>query len=188
MLALEAELPQEGEDQQLYFRLRHLKRQIMFRNPLLDFDSVLFIDQPFPQGSEWNHQTRHRLGYMAVPGGRLLVLKGLEPGGQLRQLAPQGPLHGSFWRPDLSFEADRVLFCFKPHNEKSFHLYEVGIDGTGLRQLTDGPYDDLDPIYLPDDRASSSLSPRGATPMCDACLPPTLLSWPVVIAMAKTSI
>jgi hypothetical protein len=171
LMALEAELPPQGENRELYFRLRQLKRQIMFRNPLLDFDSVLFIDQPFPQGSEWNHQTRHRLGYMAVPGGRLLVLKGLEPGGQLRQLAPQGPLHGSFWRPDLSFEADRVLFCFKPHNEKSFHLYEVGIDGTGLRQLTDGPYDDLDPIYLPDDQHLVFVTTRGHTYV--RCMPPT---------------
>ena len=41
----------------------------MFRNPALDFDQVLFVDMPFPQGSEWQHETRHRLGYMAVPGG-----------------------------------------------------------------------------------------------------------------------
>ncbi len=29
-------------------------------------------------------------------------------------------------------------------------MYEIGIDGSGLRQLTDGPYDDLEPTYLPD--------------------------------------
>ena len=83
-----------------------------------------------------------------MPGGRLLLLDGLHPGGQLRQLAPDRP--GSFWRPDLSFDAGKVLFCFKPHDEKSFHLYEMNIDGTGLRQLTDSEYDDIDPIYLPD--------------------------------------
>lgn len=164
-------VPSEGEDRELYFRLRELKRRIFFRNPVVDFDSVLFIDQPFPQGSEWNHQTRHRLGYMAVPGGRLLILEGLHPGGRLRQLAPQGALHGSFWRPDLSFDADRVLFCFKPHNEKSFHLYEVKVDGSELRQLTDGPYDDLDPIYLPDDRHIIFSTTRGHTYV--RCMPPT---------------
>ena len=45
---------------------------------------------------------------MAIPGGRLLVLDGLHPGGRLRQLAPQKP--GAFWRPDLSFDAGRARF------------------------------------------------------------------------------
>jgi hypothetical protein len=78
----------------------------------------------------------------------LLVLEGLHPGGTVRQLGPDKP--GSFWRPDLSFDARRVVFCFKAHDEKSFHLYEMNLDGTGRRQLTWGDYDDIDPIYLPD--------------------------------------
>jgi len=31
-----------------------------------------------------------------------------------------------------------------------YHLYEINSDGSDLRQLTDGPYDDLEPTYLPD--------------------------------------
>jgi len=158
-------------DPALYFEVRALKRQIAFRNPRLDFDRVLFVDMPFPQGSEWQHETRHRLGYMAVPGGRLTILEGLSPAGKLRQLMPQPPLHGSFWRPDLSYDARQVLFCFKPHNEKSFHLYEIGVDGTGLRQLTEGPYDDLDPVYLPDERHVIFSTTRGHTYV--RCMPPT---------------
>ena len=160
-----------GPDAELYFKVRDVKRRIAFRNPLLDFTQVLFVDMPFPQGSEWPHETRHRLGYMAVPGGRLLVLDGLSPGGALRQLLPQAPLHGSFWRPDLSFDARRVLVCFKPHNEKSFHLYEINVDGTGLRQITEGPFDDLDPIYLADDQHIAFSTTRGNTYV--RCMPPT---------------
>jgi len=158
-------------DQDLYFRVREVKRAIALRNPALDFDRVLFVDMPFPQGSEWPHETRHRLGYMAVPGGRLLVLEGLSPAGKLTQLMPQPPLHGSFWRPDVSYDGRRVLFCFKPHNEKSFHLYEINADGSGLVQLTDGIYDDLDPIYLPDDRHLIFSTTRGHTYV--RCMPPT---------------
>ena len=132
----------------LYFAVRRVKRDVLFKNSVLDFSQVLFIDQPLPQGPESLHEAIHRMGIMAVPGGRLLVLDGLDPGGRLRQLAPETP--GSFWRPDLSFDAERVLFSFKPADEKSFHLYEMNFDGTRLRQLTDGEYDDLDPIYLPD--------------------------------------
>ena len=132
-----------------YYRVRRVKRAILLKNPLLDFSRVLFIDQPWPKSiPDVHHQTIHRMGMTASPGGRLLVLDGLHPGGKLRQLAPDRP--GSFWRPDLSFDAKRVLFCYKPHDDKSFHLYEMNTDGTGLKQLTDSDYDDLDPIYLPD--------------------------------------
>ena len=158
-------------DQDLYFRVREVKREIAFANPVVDFSRVLFVDMPYPQGSEWPHETRHRLGYMAVPGARLLVLDGLSPAGKLTQLMPQRPLQGSFWRPDLSWDAQRVLFCFKPHNEKSFHLYEIGIDGSNLVQLTDGIYDDLDPIYLPDDQHILFSTTRGHTYV--RCMPPT---------------
>ena len=138
----------EAAARDLYLAVRRAKRQIVLANPVIDFTEVLFIDNPYPQGREWPHQARHRNGMMAVPGGRLLVLDGLGPGGRIRKLAPDWP--GSFWKADLSFDAKRVLFCFWRNDEPSFHLYEVDIDGSGLRQLTDGPYDDLDPIYLPD--------------------------------------
>ena len=89
---------------ELYFAVRQVKRNIAFKNPVLDFSQVLFIDQPLPQGPiNPEHEAIHRMGITAVPGGRLLALDGLHPGGQLRQLAPDKP--GSFWRPDLSFDA-----------------------------------------------------------------------------------
>jgi hypothetical protein len=84
---------------------------------------------------------------------------------------PQPPLAGSFWRPDVSYDGRRVLFCFKPHNEKAFHLYEINADGSGLAQLTDGIYDDLDPIYLPDGRHILFSTTRGHTYV--RCMPPT---------------
>ncbi|MFV1967153.1 MAG: hypothetical protein ACC628_17125, partial [Pirellulaceae bacterium] len=172
LAALEKRLDDlSAPDQDLYFEIRQVKRSILFKNPVLDFDQVLLVDMPYPQGSEWPHQTRHRLGYMAVPGARLLVLKGLSPSGKLRQLMPQAPLHGSFWRPDLSYDARKVVFCFKPHNEKSFHLYEINVDGTGLVQRTDGIYDDLDPIFLPDGEHILFSTSRSHTYV--RCMPPT---------------
>ncbi|MBR0190484.1 MAG: hypothetical protein IJQ31_00280 [Thermoguttaceae bacterium] len=148
-----------------YFRVRQIKRGIMFANPAIDFDSVVYVDVPYPAGSEWRHENHHRVGTQAVPGGRLMVLKGLSPAGKQTMLAPQKPLpgHGSFWRPDVSFDGKRVLFCFKPYNEKAFHLYEINADGTGVRQLTDGAFDDLDPIYLPDGENIAFLTGRAHT-------------------------
>ena len=145
---------------EFYLSIRAVKRRIQFKNPVVDFTQVLLVDNPYPAGREWPHQVRHRNGMMAVPGGRLLVLEGLHPGGCVRKLAPDRP--ASFWRPDLSFDARRVLFCMKPHDEPAFRLYEIGLDGDGLRQITEGAYDDLDPIYLPDGRIMFS-STRGNT-------------------------
>ena len=34
----------------------------------------------------------------------------------------------------------------------AFHIFEINTDGTGLRQLTKGPYNDIHPFYLPDGR------------------------------------
>ncbi|MGL6195752.1 MAG: hypothetical protein ACRC2T_13130, partial [Thermoguttaceae bacterium] len=93
------------------------------------------------------------------------------PAGKQTLIMPQEPLHGSFWRPDLSFDADKVLFSFKPANEKAFHIYEVNLDGTNLRQLTGGIFDDLDPIYLPDGENILFSTTRGYTYV--RCMPPT---------------
>ncbi len=71
--------------------------------------------------------------------------------------------------PDVSYDAQRVLFAGYSRSEKGWRIYEVGIDGGGLRQITRSDrsidlsrygdlakkfegYDDLDPCYLPDGR------------------------------------
>ncbi|MDR1330525.1 MAG: hypothetical protein LBK07_00285, partial [Tannerella sp.] len=161
----------ESEDKDLYFAVRTLKRELMFKNPVIDFESILYIDNPNPSGGEWQHETRHRLGYQAVPGGRLIVQKGLSPGGKMTKLMPQEPLHGTFWRPDLSYDGKQILFSYKPHNEKTFHIYEIGVDGTNLRQLTGGIFDDFDPIYMPDGKNIMFLTTRGHIYV--RCMPPT---------------
>ena len=159
------------EDAALYREVRRVKRRIMLLSPALDFEEILLVDGPYPEGSEWQHEMRHYLGHMAVPGGRLLLVNGFSPDSPVRSLAPTEPLHGSFWRPDLSWGADRVVFSFKPHNEHAFHIYEINIDGTGLRQITEGIYDDFDPVYLPDNEHIVFTTTRGNNYV--RCMPPT---------------
>ena len=89
------------------------------------------------------------MGHRAVPGGRLLVLDGLHPGGRVRQLFPPTSPAASGGR-NCPSTASGCCSATRPHDEKSFHLYEINLDGSGLRQLTDSEYDDIDPIYLPD--------------------------------------
>ncbi|MBM4000713.1 MAG: hypothetical protein FJ297_14445 [Planctomycetes bacterium] len=138
-----------SDERRFYFAVRDIKRGIAFRNPSLDFNQLMFIDQPYPRGRvNDTHESIHRMGITATPGGRLLLLDGLHPGGKVRELAPARP--GSYWRPDISFDAKRALYCFKTHDEKSFHIYELNLESGERKQLTDSEYDDIDPIYLPD--------------------------------------
>ena len=134
----------------LFLDIRALKRESLLGDAQVDFKSVLCIDNPYVQGSEAYHEIRHRTENCATYGGRLLVLDGLGPDAAVRTLAPQDGTPAAFWRPDLSFDATRVLYCMKLTNEPAYHLYEAGIDGSGARQITKGDYNDLDPIYAPD--------------------------------------
>jgi hypothetical protein len=149
-LTLRLDAITEKTAEALYLDIRALKRDCLLGDAGIDFKSILCIDTPYVHGSEAFHEIRHRTENCAAAGGRLLVLDGLSPEAPVRVLAPQEGASAAFWRPDLSFDATRVLFCMKLTNEPAYHLYETGIDGTGTRQITKGAYNDLDPIYLPD--------------------------------------
>ncbi|MHC4266724.1 MAG: HEAT repeat domain-containing protein, partial [Planctomycetota bacterium] len=46
-------------------------------------------------------------------------------------------------------------------NDPWWHIWEINVDGTGLKQLTFGPYHDVAPAYLPDGRIVFSSSRIG---------------------------
>jgi len=101
-------------------------------------------------------------------GGNLCLLSLKD--GSVRDLVPELS-HGIFGRCDLSYDAQRVVFGWKEKIGVGFRIWEVGIDGSGLRQLTCPPpdedariakyrldwwktywhhTDDMHPCYLPD--------------------------------------
>src|SRR5262249_420889 len=59
---------------------------------------------------------------------------------------------GTVFKPEPSFDGKKVLFSMRRDGEDWFHLCEINVDGTNLRQLTDGPFNDFAGVYLPDDR------------------------------------
>jgi len=52
--------------------------------------------------------------------------------------------------PRVHYDGGKLLFSYRKGGTKYHHLYEINPDGTGLKQLTSGPRDDLEPAYLPD--------------------------------------
>ncbi len=57
---------------------------------------------------------------------------------------------GGIRDPVVHYDAERILFSYRKGGQPWHHLYEINLDGRNLRQLTDGPYDDIEPCYLPD--------------------------------------
>jgi hypothetical protein len=101
---------------------------------------------------------------------------------------------GSFLQPALSYDGLNVLFAYSEcglstdgsaadswqdpvwgvemperppwRAETSYHVFRVNIDGTGLAQLTDGPWNDLHPNWLPDGRIVFISERRGGFGRC----------------------
>jgi hypothetical protein len=52
--------------------------------------------------------------------------------------------------PQVHYDGRKILFAYRKGGQEHYHLHEISIDGGGLRQLTDGPFDDIEPTYLAD--------------------------------------
>lgn len=57
---------------------------------------------------------------------------------------------GTVRDPCVSYDGTKILFSMRPAGDAHYHLYEINLDGSELRQLTAGGYDDIEPCYLPD--------------------------------------
>jgi hypothetical protein len=152
------------------------KRERLLTDPLLDFDAILFAKRV--PGS-FNHMSDQYFGWWSRPGGGLYILRDFKsdtPSLECISGAFEAP--GSFLRPDLSYDGTKVLFAWCRYypglaaeenklnkgnvpEDSFYHLFEMNIDGTGLRQLTRGKYNDFDGRYLPDGRIVFLSTRRG---------------------------
>ncbi len=57
---------------------------------------------------------------------------------------------GSVRDPQVHHDGRKILFSYCKGGQPYYHIHEINGDGSGLMQLTDGPYDDIEPAYLPD--------------------------------------
>jgi len=82
------------------------------------------------------------------PGGKLYRLDLAT--GRLRTLLddPKGGVRD----PQVHYDGRRIVFAYRKGGSSHYHLYEIEVDGTGLKPLTGGPWDDIEPTYLPDGR------------------------------------
>jgi HEAT repeat protein len=95
------------------------------------------------------HRAERTMGPVR-PGRNLYALVPARPDGKLTRLTHLKT--GSVFKPEPSYDGRKVLFAMRRDGEDWFHQYEVNVDGTELRQLTDGPFNDFAGAYLPDGR------------------------------------
>ncbi len=171
----------------VYLDVRRTIRRMAFCNPLLDFDRLLFIKRHHPRGVF--HMCDQYYGFNAVPGGGLYVLSdpfGPNPklidlladvtveNGRLKgcTLAP-----GGFLSPEVSYDGKTILFAYTQGKGKDlewtpqscYHIFKLELDsakGPRLVQLTDGPWDDFDPCFLPNGRIVFNSERRGGYLRC----------------------
>jgi HEAT repeat protein len=95
------------------------------------------------------------------PARNLYLLRPPTPDGEVTPLTEFAD--GYVAEPELSWDARHVVFCRRGQFDPWWQIWRVNLDGTGLTQLTDGPYHHVGPAYLPDGRlvcASSRLGIR----------------------------
>ncbi len=73
---------------------------------------------------------------------------------------------GFIFNMNPSYDGRKLAFSYKKHVDEPFHVWEIGVDGSGLRQLTRGPWHDFSPVYYPDGRIVFSSSRVAAYSMC----------------------
>ncbi|MBT3285965.1 MAG: hypothetical protein HN380_01370 [Victivallales bacterium] len=156
-----------GEPEPLRLEALALRRKTILSHPALAFRRLLINKRPPPT---FQHQTDQYLGRYNGIGAGLVILDNWRSETPTETVLLKGKLPpGTVLHPDLSFDAKRILFSHcdqtvKDAKLKRSFIYEIGVDGTGLRQLTGTADDsmvtaagrrtvlveDWDPCYLPD--------------------------------------
>jgi len=172
-----AALPAGQSAQGLFLEARGLQRRLALQNPLVrGFDTLLFTKRV--PGS-FNHMSDQYYGWWSKPGGGLYLLRGFATDSPVEQcITTSFKEPGSFLRPMLSYDGSKVLFAWcryysrlaaEPNKldkanvpeDAFYHLFEMNLDGSGVRQITRGKYDDFDGRYLPDGRLVFLSTRRG---------------------------
>ena len=138
--------------EQLYVKASRLERQVALGNPLLDFERLLLVKRGTSSPSLGLPQNWQSNCILPTAGfdDEIAVLGSVHGGGALSTLyRPKGShFVGDV---DLHFDGDRLLFSSVGEHNK-WHVFEIRVDGTGLRQVTPSLPDvhNYDACYLPD--------------------------------------
>ncbi len=143
-----------------WLKLRAACRPIMLTVPEFPREGIAFITRDDYGGNGGGNINGAVKPNRQKPGGDVMVKRTPDPAEAATPLIAGRLGKGSVRGMDVWWGGDRVVFsyCKQPDGDHPYgfnsdvsHLYEMGIDGTGLTQLTDHPtQSDIECAYLPD--------------------------------------
>jgi hypothetical protein len=150
---LQESSPTATRRQEHFFQVRMAKRRLFFRAPeLAKLERILFVKRhPF----EPSHNYSVILDATGGPGGGICVLEiprrngVLEPG-RATATTLFDAVNGIARDPMADFSAGKIYFGYCRFKDDYYHLYVMNSDGSGLVQITGGPFHDYFPCPLPD--------------------------------------
>jgi len=103
--------------------------------------------------------TRHPLARPHTVGNDVSMGQPTAPGCSIRIMYPAQPEReidiifsdptGSIYDMNLSADAQTIYFSYQREGERHWNIWQIGVDGSGLRQLTEGNYYDISPCPTP---------------------------------------
>jgi len=123
------------------------------QGPLKGAREIVFAVRGMGPDNHWyanfgQYSPKRLAGKSLFTNGASLRVLNLETG-QQRTLLEDA--QGGIRDPQVHYGGKKILFSYRPGDTSHYHLHEINSDGTGLRKLTDGAFDDIEPTYLPGD-------------------------------------
>lgn len=182
----------DEQEKDVFLSACALRREIAFANPLLDFSELLFVAHAY-DGER--HMCDQYFGFNTKKGGSLYrmsnpfsenptvedILEGVSvENGNKAGTTINGD--GAFLSPDLDYDGKRIAFAWVDNagrkngawlEENTYKIFTVNSDGSSLRQLTTGRWNEFDPCWLPNGRIAFISERRGGFGRCHGRPVPT---------------
>jgi hypothetical protein len=132
---------------------RALQREALIANPLVSGQPILYVARQQYPGDHHNTETMFQTDEINTgkyQGRGYLKTVDFANSSEVKVLLDPGPT--SIPRdPELRFDGKQIVFSMRKNIKDNYHIYVIGADGSGLKQLTSAPgVFDIDPLYLAD--------------------------------------
>ena len=184
----------------LFTRVMNLNRRIALKNPLLKgIGRLLFVTHEPCGFNEWrdgSHMCDQYYGFHGTQNGisrgdGLYILENpFSDKPVARNILAGKVIESGAWKgqtldgcaiisPDIDWDGRRIAFAAVKNNSKldkwedgtCYHVFTCNLDGSNLRQLTSGPWNEFDPCWLPNGRIAFTSERRGGYVRCSGNRP-----------------
>ena len=190
----------DGPRLALFAQVMNLNRRIALKNPLLKgIGRLLFVTHEPCGFNEWrdgSHMCDQYYGFHGTQNGisrgdGLYILENpFSDKPVARNILAGKVIESGAWKgqtldgcaiisPDIDWDGKRIAFAAVKNNSKldkwedgtCYHVFTCNLDGSNLRQLTSGPWNEFDPCWLPNGRIAFISERRGGYVRCSGNRP-----------------